>query len=165
MSLGFNLPARAARGAASPYTATRTRALRPRRGACALLAALLAWAASADAGPFDAGSSRAAREDAVRSIPLDKLDQAERSAVAAVLANPSIFRRLPAQVIDCDPVQLGAARDLRGRACRERGSHDADRGDGCKCPHCHEVPSLTGINDSTTPAPRGLWDATAEFKL
>ncbi len=55
------------------------------------------------ANPASATSSRAAREDAIRSIPLDKLDPAVRGKVATAIAETSLFRRLPVQVIDCDP--------------------------------------------------------------
>jgi hypothetical protein len=48
-------------------------------------------------------NSRMAREDAARGIPFAKLDQALSAKVQRVVANPSIFRRLPVQVIDCDP--------------------------------------------------------------
>jgi hypothetical protein len=58
-----------------------------------------AWAAS----PNQATSSRAAREDAIRSIPLDKLDPVMKQKVSATLAGTSIYRRLPVQVTPCDP--------------------------------------------------------------
>ena len=48
-------------------------------------------------------NSRAAREDAARSIPMSKLDRSLSAKVQRVVGNPSIFRRLPVQVIDCDP--------------------------------------------------------------
>ncbi|MEX0677481.1 MAG: hypothetical protein WD063_10430 [Pirellulales bacterium] len=59
--------------------------------------------AAAAAGADQATSSRAARNDAVRSIPLDQLDPELRDKVAATLTGASIYRRLPIQVIDCDP--------------------------------------------------------------
>jgi hypothetical protein len=55
------------------------------------------------ASPNLATSSRAAREDAVRSMPLDKLDGPMREKVNATIEGTSIFRRLPVQVIPCDP--------------------------------------------------------------
>jgi len=67
-----------------------------------LLAALSASAVLA-ASPSGATSSRAAREDAIRSIPLEKLDPEVRAKVSTTLAETSLFRRLPVQVIDCDP--------------------------------------------------------------
>ena len=48
-------------------------------------------------------TSHAARRDAIRSIPLEKLAVEDRAKVESVLSNISIFRRLPAKVIDCDP--------------------------------------------------------------
>lgn len=48
-------------------------------------------------------SSRAAREEAVRAIPYARLDRAARNKISSVLANPTIFRCLPAQTIECDP--------------------------------------------------------------
>jgi hypothetical protein len=68
------------------------------------LAVLLSCAGtSLAAGPNQATSSRAAREDAVRSVPVDKLEESIRAKVNATVTNASIYRRLPIQVIDCDP--------------------------------------------------------------
>ncbi len=50
-----------------------------------------------------ADTSNSARRDALKSIPLDKLDPADRAKVVAVLSNVSVFRRMPLKVIDCDP--------------------------------------------------------------
>lgn len=50
-----------------------------------------------------ATSSRAARNDAIRSIPMDRLDPEMRDKVAATLARTSIYRRLPIHVTACDP--------------------------------------------------------------
>src|SRR5436309_1961563 len=55
------------------------------------------------ASPNAATSSRAAREDAIRSIPMDKLDPAMREKVKAAIAGKTLYRRLPVQTIDCDP--------------------------------------------------------------
>lgn len=55
------------------------------------------------ASPNQATSSRAAREDAIRSIPMDKLDPDVRKRVATTLEETSIYRRLPVQVTPCDP--------------------------------------------------------------
>lgn len=77
------------------------------RVALAWLAAALIAAPSVCHGatkPALAGTnSRMAREDAVRAIPITKLDQSLSAKVQRVVASPSIFRRLPVQVIDCDP--------------------------------------------------------------
>jgi hypothetical protein len=51
----------------------------------------------------EATTSEAARRDAVRSIPLDKLSAENRAKVESVLSTVSIFRRMPVRVVDCDP--------------------------------------------------------------
>jgi hypothetical protein len=48
-------------------------------------------------------SSEMARQDALRSIPWERLSPAGRAKAEAVVANQSIFRRLPTKTIDCDP--------------------------------------------------------------
>lgn len=53
--------------------------------------------------PLKADASRATRENAVQSIPYQKLDQRARAKIDAVLDDTTIFRRLPVQVIQCDP--------------------------------------------------------------
>jgi hypothetical protein len=68
--------------------------------AAAACAALPAWAAK----PNKADTSRTARDDAVRSIPLEKLDADARAEIKSVLDNVSLFRRLPVQVTRVDPV-------------------------------------------------------------
>jgi hypothetical protein len=50
-----------------------------------------------------ANTSRQAREDAIAAMPLAQLAPQDRAAVEDVINNPSIYRRLPTQVIDCDP--------------------------------------------------------------
>jgi hypothetical protein len=54
-------------------------------------------------GALEASTSDAARRDAVRSIPFEKLSAADRAKVQAVLSNVTVFRRLPTRVVDCDP--------------------------------------------------------------
>jgi hypothetical protein len=74
------------------------------RGILLSLTVLFSCAGAAlAAAPNNATSSRAAREDAIRSVPMDKLDDATREKVAGAISNASIYRRLPIQVIDCDP--------------------------------------------------------------
>jgi hypothetical protein len=53
--------------------------------------------------PRKASTSHAAREDAVKSIPFDKLDAESRAKVVSVLRDVSFFRRMPVQVVPCDP--------------------------------------------------------------
>ncbi|HZZ30317.1 MAG TPA: hypothetical protein VFE46_20125 [Pirellulales bacterium] len=48
-------------------------------------------------------TSRSARDEALRVIPLDKLPAEARGKVTAVLDNVSLYRRLPIQSIDCEP--------------------------------------------------------------
>ncbi|NQU25103.1 MAG: hypothetical protein HQ567_27775 [Candidatus Nealsonbacteria bacterium] len=55
------------------------------------------------ADPYKATTSRAARENAVESIPLDQLDTKAQAKVSSVLSDLSVFRRMPIRVIDCDP--------------------------------------------------------------
>lgn len=50
-----------------------------------------------------ATTSKAAKDSALRSIPLEQLDARARAKVDAVLARTSLFRRLPIRVVPCDP--------------------------------------------------------------
>jgi hypothetical protein len=59
------------------------------------------WAVAAS--PADATSSSEARDDATRRIPWSRLPEAQRRDVEFVVKNPSIYRRLPTRVVDCDP--------------------------------------------------------------
>lgn len=77
---------------------------------CQLLACIAAGPISAEltprsawAGPTDAQTSRVARLDAVRSIPFDKLDANTNAKIRRVVNKPSIYRRMPLRVINCDP--------------------------------------------------------------
>jgi hypothetical protein len=71
----------------------------------ALLACVVGIAAAASAGDkTNSGTSnRQVRDEAMRAIPMDKLPADLRPKVASVLKNTSVFRRVPVQVIDCDP--------------------------------------------------------------
>ena len=71
-------------------------------GIC-LASGAAAPASASAAGKRDATNSRAARRDAIQSMPLEKLDPKLREKVTSVTSRPSIYRRLPIQVIDCDP--------------------------------------------------------------
>ena len=73
---------------------------------CQLWAAVVAMLCSVSAaaeGPHKATTSRAAREEAIRSIPFDKLDAGGQAKVSSVLSNVSMYRRMPTQVTRCDP--------------------------------------------------------------
>jgi hypothetical protein len=70
------------------------------------------WAAGAaaetsstrgDQEASQATSSTAARQSAVRSLPLEKLDAESRAKVDSVLGNVTVFRRFPVRVVSCDP--------------------------------------------------------------
>ena len=50
-----------------------------------------------------ARTGRAAREEAIRAIPFDQLTPEVQNRIAAVVSKPSVHRRLPVKVIDCDP--------------------------------------------------------------
>jgi hypothetical protein len=56
-----------------------------------------------DEDPLKATSSRAAQEEALQSLPSEKLDADARAKIESVLANVSLFRRLPVRVMQCDP--------------------------------------------------------------
>jgi hypothetical protein len=47
--------------------------------------------------------SRADRNEAMRDIPYDRLTPAARQKISAVVDNHSLYRRMPTNVIDCDP--------------------------------------------------------------
>lgn len=47
--------------------------------------------------------SREEKQDALRQIPFNNLRPQDQTRVSSVVKDPSIFRRLPVQVIDCDP--------------------------------------------------------------
>jgi hypothetical protein len=53
--------------------------------------------------PHKADTSRQARQDALQSIPLDRLDPQSRAKVSSVLSEAGIFRRMPIRVTQCDP--------------------------------------------------------------
>ena len=82
------------------YESARAR----RRGGGLALLALLLLATAARAGESsEASTSEATQAASRRSIPLAKIDPQFRPAVAAVLADPTIFRRMPTSVVDCRP--------------------------------------------------------------
>ncbi len=69
----------------------------------AVLSVAFAASAAVAAAPSQATSSRAAREDAIKSIPFSKLDTGAQAKVKSVISHTSIYRRLPVQMTDCDP--------------------------------------------------------------
>lgn len=78
-------------------------AARRRGGGLALLALLLMATVSRAGESSEASTSDATQAESRRSIPLAKIDPQFRPAVAAVLADPTIFRRMPTSVVDCQP--------------------------------------------------------------
>jgi hypothetical protein len=55
---------------------------------------------------LEASTSAEARADAVGAISLKRIDPEFRDAVQEVLGDTSIFRRLPTQVVDCQPAMF-----------------------------------------------------------
>jgi len=53
--------------------------------------------------PLEATSSEQAKQEAIQSIPLERLSSEDRADVQSVLSEVSLFRRLPVGVVDCDP--------------------------------------------------------------
>jgi hypothetical protein len=68
-----------------------------------MLAVFTLIRAAAGEEQHEASTSQAARQEARRAIPLAKVDPAYRRQVSEVLADPSVFRRLPTNVVDCQP--------------------------------------------------------------
>ena len=69
-----------------------------------LLAGLLVVGVAGTNFAFQWGTAHpAAKEDALRSIPLSKLEPAAREKVLRVLNEATFFRRLPTCVFQCDP--------------------------------------------------------------
>lgn len=68
-----------------------------------LMCLVLASAAHAETDAMKATGGRAARDEAIRSIPWRKLDNTQRRAVEYVVNNATLYRRMPTRVIDCDP--------------------------------------------------------------
>jgi hypothetical protein len=77
-----------------------------RREICAIAATLSLLVAACSAGaanPQGASTSPQSRLEARRAVPLAKIDPQYRDAVREVLADPSLYRRLPTNVVDCQP--------------------------------------------------------------
>lgn len=106
------LPLRAARRLSCRGGLSPSRHARPTSAGkrVVILAALAAVSISGSPAPLLAAgptlrgtSSRAARDEALSSLPLDKLDPAGRRKVDEVLSHVSLFRRMPVQSVPCDP--------------------------------------------------------------
>jgi len=66
-------------------------------------AGALSLAGNAFASESSGESSQAAQQDALRHIPVSKLNEEAQRKVLSVLERPSIYRRLPTKSVDCDP--------------------------------------------------------------
>jgi hypothetical protein len=71
---------------------------------------LLAWgaasripSAASAAVPLISGANRAARDEAVRQLPLNMLAPPVRAKIQAVVQTPTLYRRLPPQAFPCEP--------------------------------------------------------------
>jgi hypothetical protein len=53
--------------------------------------------------PSQANTSEALKQRVIQLLPLDKMDGQGRAKVHSVTSNVTMFRRLPVQVVDCDP--------------------------------------------------------------
>lgn len=77
---------------------------------CATFAALALRTQGIHAAPGNADgeatSSRAARDEAIQSIPWQTIAPEDRHRAQFVIQNTSIYRRLPTRVIDCDPAMF-----------------------------------------------------------
>ena len=71
----------------------------------ALVVAMVAlWGGRAPAVELTkATTSRSARDDAIASIPFEQIDERIRGKVATTVHRAEVFRRMPVQVVDCDP--------------------------------------------------------------
>ena len=88
------------------------RARQRRRGmssALLLLTAVCGLAASevrgaeSSAAALEATTSHAARREAIQAIPVHAIAKTHRRAVQQVLNRPSLYRRMPTQIVDCNP--------------------------------------------------------------
>ena len=86
----------AARASASLSRRTFLQAGIAAAGALGLAGKVFAADASGD-------SSQASQQDALRNVPINKLNEEAQRKVMSVLERPSIYRRLPTKSIDCDP--------------------------------------------------------------
>jgi hypothetical protein len=96
------MPGRPVRPACARLAPRGLRAAATRFCAYAILVALACGQALA-ASPNAGTSSRSARQDAIRSLPLDALDPALRAKVSSTVSGTSLYRRLPVAVTECDP--------------------------------------------------------------
>ncbi|MGC4002422.1 MAG: hypothetical protein QM811_04475 [Pirellulales bacterium] len=73
-------------------------------GLCTIAVAVsVAGTARAAEDPNAGTNSKAARDEAYRAVPFDKMSRESGAAVKAVLDNASLYRRMPRESIDCEP--------------------------------------------------------------
>lgn len=74
---------------------------------CSLAAVMIAFLASSlPVGAetlLPSTTARQARSEAIRALPFDQLNEEATAKLRSVVTNPSIFRRLPTESIDCNP--------------------------------------------------------------
>ncbi|REJ69149.1 MAG: hypothetical protein DWQ31_05545 [Planctomycetota bacterium] len=68
-----------------------------------LLAAVASPTSSPAADPTQADTSRRAREESIAAIPFAQLDADAQAKVDSVLRQTTFFRRMPVEVVECDP--------------------------------------------------------------
>ena len=93
-------------GAAGSRTAGgRSRGVSPAVARCVLIGAAVALLhGAADAVTVGTSTTqKAARNDAIGSVPFDELNATARRKITAVTGDPTIFRRMPVELIDSDP--------------------------------------------------------------
>jgi hypothetical protein len=88
-------------GLRSRYASARALCWLCRIASLSFILAAAAVASAEDA--HEASTSNAARQDAIKAIPMAKVDAKYRRQVSEVLSDPSLFRRLPTSVVDCQP--------------------------------------------------------------
>ena len=69
---------------------------------CLTFGTLLPTVAAEPPATERASSSLLARQQVIRSIPFDQLSDVKRSKLEEIIHRPSLYRRLPVQVSDCD---------------------------------------------------------------
>ncbi len=74
-----------------------------RRAVAACLAVMLAAAGVCAQQSPQIIFNRQLRDEAVRAIPLNEMNEAVQAKLLNVVSRPTIYRRLPAQTVDCDP--------------------------------------------------------------
>ena len=70
---------------------------------CALVLVMLSARALPAAGPLQTLMGSGNQQESIRAIPFDELKEDVRGKLWDVVQNPTIYRRLPVKVIDCDP--------------------------------------------------------------